>query len=214
MELFAKTRRNWLKKMIHMTSIPSHDTFNRIFQSITPENFTDFLINITKRLRKEISGEIVAFDGKTHCGTASENITPLHMLNAWAVQNRLVLGQLAVPEKSNEITAMPQLMDILDFQDCIVTSDALNCQKNIAGKAIEKKADYVLAIKGNHSEIYDEVKLFMDNLARNTAPAIETDYEKAHGRIEQRRFLLSTEIDWLETKDEWRDLKSFCMVER
>ncbi|MGE9986719.1 ISAs1 family transposase, partial [Desulfovibrio sp. SGI.169] len=140
MELFAKTRRNWLKKMIHMTSIPSHDTFNRIFQSITPENFTDFLINITKRLRKEISGEIVAFDGKTHCGTASENITPLHMLNAWAVQNRLVLGQLAVPEKSNEITAMPQLMDILDLQDCIVTSDALTCQKNIAGKTIEKKS--------------------------------------------------------------------------
>lgn len=213
MELFATTRKNWLKRVADMTSIPSHDTFNRIFQAISPDHFNDFLINITKRLRKKISGEIVAFDGKTHCGTASENASALHMLNAWAVQNRLVLGQLAVHEKSNEITAMPQLMDVLDLSDCIVTADALNCQKKIADKAVEKGADYVLAMKGNHQETYNEIKLFMDSLAQNTAPAIVTDYEKSHGRIEQRKFWISTEIEWLETRNEWTGLKSFCMVE-
>lgn len=213
MELFAKTRRAWLKKLVNMDSIPSHDTFNRIFQAIAPEHFNDFLINLTTRLRKKLSGEIVAFDGKTHCGTASENTSALHMLNAWAVQNRLVLGQLAVSEKSNEITAMPQLMDILDLDGCVVTADALNCQKKIAGKAIEKGADYVLALKGNQEKTYLEIKLFMDALTQKTDPAIETDYEKAHGRVEQRRYWLSTEIDWLETKNDWPGLKSVCMVE-
>lgn len=213
MELFAKTRKAWLTKVADMASVPSHDTFNRIFQALKPEHFSEFLVNMTMRLRKKISGEIVAFDGKTHCGTVSDKAPALHMLNAWAVENRLVLGQLPVHEKSNEIPAMPQLMDMIELNGCIVTADAMNCQKKIAAKALEKGADYVLAMKKNHPETYNAIKLYMDDLAQKAPPGISTCYEKGHGRIEQRKLWISQDIQWLENKNEWAGLKSICMVE-
>ncbi len=158
MEWFAATRREWLEENIGMISVPSHDTFNRLFQAISPEHFGECLINLTSRLREKISGDVVAFDGKTHRGVGNDKASCLHMLNAWSVSNGLVLGQLAVEEKSNEITTTPKLMEMLDLKDCIVTADAMNCQKAIAAKAIEKKADYVLAIKGNHPLAHEEIK--------------------------------------------------------
>ncbi len=100
-----------------MVSVPSHDTFNRIFQAVKPEHFAEFLTRVTDLIRENISGEIVAFDGKTHRGNGLDSA--LHMLNAWAVKNRLVLGQLPVPDKSNEISAMPQLMDMLELKDLL-----------------------------------------------------------------------------------------------
>jgi hypothetical protein len=98
-----------------MRSVPSHDTFNRVFQAISPQCFGECLIELSQRLREKISGDVVAFDGKTHRRTRGANCAALHMLNAWSVGNRLVLGQVAVEEKSNEITAVPQLMDVLDL---------------------------------------------------------------------------------------------------
>jgi len=213
MELFAQTRQAWLKRVVNMVSVPSHDTFNRIFQAIVPEHFGDFLIEMTNRLREKISGEIIAFDGKTHRGTGDGCNSALHMLNAWAVKNRLVIGQLPVPDKTNEITAMPQLMDIVELKDCVVTADALNCQKAIAAKAVEKGADYVLAMKGNHPEAHDEIRCYMDAYAQNVPPDLEMPLEKAHGRLECRKFWISGEIDWFEAKGEWSGLKSLCMVE-
>ena len=213
MELFAQAHKTWLKRVVGMASIPSHDTFNRIFQAIKPEHFAEFLARTTDRIRKNISGEIVAFDGKTHRGTGSGPDSALHMLNAWAVKNRLVLGQLPVPDKSNEISAMPQLMDMLELKECVITADALNCQKVIAGKAREKKADYVLAIKGNHPETYDAIRLFMDRQAENTKPIFKMPPDKAHGRLEWRKFWVSEDIDWLEARHEWAGLKSICVVE-
>ena len=213
MELFADAHKSWLKRGAGMVSVPSHDTFNRIFQAIKPEHFAEFLTRATDRIRKNISGEIVAFDGKTHRGTGDGLNSALHMLNAWAVKNRLVLGQLPVPDKSNEISAMPQLMDMLELNDCIITADALNCQKAVAEKAIEKKADYVLAIKGNHPEAYDEIRLFMDRQAENAKPIFEMRLDKAHGRLESRKFWVSEDIDWFESRYEWSGLKSICVVE-
>lgn len=213
MELFAQAHKSWLKRVAGMVSVPSHDTFNRIFQAIKPEHFAEFLARTTDHIRQNISGEIVAFDGKTHRSTGNGLDSALHMLNAWAVKNRLVLGQLPVQDKSNEISAMPQLMDILELKDCIITADALNCQKAIAGKAVEKKADYVLAIKGNHPEAYDEIRLFMDREAKNTKAVFEMPLDKAHGRLESRKFWVSEDIDWFEARHEWAGLKSICAVE-
>ena len=134
------------------------------------------------------------------------------MLNAWSVENRLVLGQLTVEEKSNEITAASKLMGMLDLKGCVVTADALNCQKSVVQKAVEKKADYVLAVKGNHLVMHDEIKRYMDALSANNPTGFES-VEKDHGRIETRRFWQSEDISWFADKKSWDGLRSFCMVE-
>ena len=212
MQTYARAKEDWLRKTIGMSSVPSHDTFNRLFQAISPEYFGECLIELSRRLREKISGEVVAFDGKTHRRTGDGKHSALHMLNAWSVDNRLVLGQLAVEEKSNEITAVPQLMDMLDLKGCVVTADALNCQRIIAAKAVEKKADYVLAVKGNQPTLHKELSLFMDKLSRDSEPGFES-VEKDHGRIEIRRCWQSEDINWYEDKHLWPGLRSFGMVE-
>lgn len=212
MEAYAKARAEWLREIVGMRSVPSHDTFNRVFQIISPQYFGECLIELSRRLREKISGDVVAFDGKTHRGTGNDKYSALHTLNAWSVENRLVLGQLAVEEKSNEITAMPQLMDMLDLKGCIITADALNCQKNIAAKAVEKKADYVLSVKGNHPVLHSELKQYMDDLASRDAPGFES-LEKEHGRIETRRCWQSDDIGWFSDKRKWAGLRSFCLME-
>jgi predicted transposase YbfD/YdcC len=128
------------------------------------------------------------------------------------VDNHLVIGQIAVEEKSNEITAIPQLMDMLDLKGCVVTADALNCQKAIAAKALEKKADYVLALKNNHPLMYKEASAFMDSISVQNLPAFET-IEKEHGRIETRRCWQSAALDWFEDKRLWPGLRSFGLIE-
>lgn len=212
MEDYAQARQDWLRERIGMRSVPSHDTFNRVFQAISPACFGQCLIELSKRLREQVSGDIVAFDGKTHRRTASGNGTALHTLNAWSVENRLVLGQLAVEEKSNEITAVPQLMDMLDLKGSVVTADALNCQKSVAAKAMQKKADYLLALKGNHPLFYEEVRMYMDGVSGQSPPGFE-QIEKDHGRIETRRCWQSDAIDWYEDKAQWPGLRSFVLIE-
>jgi len=212
MEAYAPARKDWLRKTVGMQSVPSHDTFNRVFQAISPEYFGKCLMELSRRLREKISGDVVAFDGKTHRRTAGTGKAALHTLNAWSVENRLVLGQLAVEGKSNEITAVPKLMDMLDLKGCVVTADALNCQKAVAQKAIEKQADYVLAVKGNHPIMYDEIRRYMDAFASNSPAGFES-VEKDHGRIETRFYWQSEDIAWFEDKKHWAGLRSFCMVE-
>jgi len=212
MEDYAKGRKEWLRKNIGMVSVPSHDTFNRVFQVIPAESMEKCLVEFSARLRKEVSGEVVAFDGKTHRRSGGGGKSALHVLNAWAGENRLALGQLAVGEKSNEITAMPLLMEMLVLKGCVVTSDALNTQKAVAAKAVEKEADYVLALKGNHPLMHEEVSCFMDDIAAREQPGWD-ETEKDHGRIERRRCWQSEEVDWYEGKDEWKGLRSFVLIE-
>ena len=212
MAAYAQARKDWLRDTVGMQSVPSHDTFNRVFQAISPACFGECLIELSRRLREKISGEVVALDGKTHRRTGGANCAALHMLNAWSLENRLVLGQVAVDEKSNETTAVPQLMDMLDLKGCIVTTDALNCQKTVAHKAIEKKADYVLAVKGNHPVMHDEIRHYLDAFAANTPAGFES-VEKDHGRIETRRYWQSEDIAWFEDKKNWAGLRSFCLAE-
>lgn len=212
METFAKSRKEWLKELTGMTCVPSHDTFNRVFQALCPDAFGEFLIKITHTLREKLSRDIVAFDGKTHRGVSKDKKSSLHILNAWSSENGLVLGQLAVPDKSNEITAMPQLVDILDLKGCVVTADAMNCQKAIAAKVVDGQADYVFALKENHSVAYAEISAYMDKLASEVKCGHVTT-DKGHGRIEKRHYWQTDDVEWFADKDLWKGLKSFGMVE-
>jgi predicted transposase YbfD/YdcC len=212
MEDYAQAKREWLCKHIGMRDVPSHDTFNRVFQAISPAGFGECLMELSRRLREQVAGDIVAFDGKTHRRTGGKNGHALHMLNAWSAENRLVLGQLAVEEKSNEITAVPKLMDMLDLKGCVVTADALNCQKTVAAKAMEKKAEYLLALKGNHPVFYEEVRTYMDELSLRSLPGFE-QIEKEHGRIETRRCWQSDSVEWYTDKAQWPGLRSFVLIE-
>lgn len=212
MEEYAQTKADWLRKNINMKSIPSHDTFNRVFQAISPKCFGECLLELSRRLREKVAGDVVAFDGKTHRRTGGEGNSALHVLNAWSVENHLVLGQLAVEKKSSEITAIPQLMEMLDLKGSVITVDALNCQKKVAAKALEKKADYIMALKGNHPLLYEEVSLYMDSISQNNAPGFEI-VEKDHGRIETRRCWQSEDISWYGDKKDWAGLRSFCLIE-
>ena len=212
MEAYAETKAEWLRRTVGMQNVPSHDTFNRVFQAISPACFGECLIALSSRLREKIAGDVVAFDGKAHRRTRSSKCSALHMLNAWSIENSLVLGQLAVEEKSNEITAIPQLMDMIELKGCVVTADAMNCQKAVAAKAIDRKADYILAVKGNQPDLYNDVRVYMDHLSVTLAPGFES-VEKDHGRIETRRCWQSDDISWYASREKWAKLNSFCLIE-
>ena len=169
-ELFGKEQEEWLKTFLKLEhGIPSHDTFGDVFAAIDSEMFRPCFMKWVEEIRQKISGEIVAIDGKTICG--SKNIPnskkAVHIVSAWAAQNGLVWGELAVNDKSNEITAIPALLKMLELSSCIVTIDAMGPQKEIAKEIIESKADYVLVVKENQPGLYDELSLFFSQKRKN-----------------------------------------------
>lgn len=230
MEDFGKAKKDWFATFLPLPNgIPSHDTFTRVFSILDPASFQDCFMRWTQSLREAIDREIVAIDGKAlrHAREAGGDIR--YIVNAWAGANRLILGQLKVPDKTNEITAVPTLLRALELAGCIVTTDAMGCQKKIAREIIEADADYVLALKGNHETVHEEVMSFLDHeIARHAAPApprmtgtpepavtfatLETA-DKGHGRLEIRRYYQSTDLGWFADLDEWEGLKSVGMVE-
>ena len=170
MEDFGNAKLEWFKTFLSLPNgIPSHDTFNRVFQALDPKEFQDAFLNWTQSVRQAIPDEIVAMDGKAlrRALTASKN--PRYIVSAWAEDNGLVLGQLKVEEKTNEITAVPQLLRVLELSGCIVTLDAMGCQKNIAKEIKEADAEYVLALKGNQETVHAEVKAFLDDTGLQVA---------------------------------------------
>jgi len=165
-------------------------------------------------------GEIIAIDGKTLCNSMDlENFSSaIHMVSAFATQARLVLAQQKVDEKSNEITAIPKLLDLLDLNGHIVTIDAIGTQKAIAKKIVEKGGDYVLALKGNQGTLNEDVRLFLETeLKKNSSKIIEDHFEetdKGYGRLEIRKCFVSSKIDWLNQKEQWVGLKTIAMAAR
>lgn len=216
MVVFGQTKKDWLKRYLQLPNgIPSHDTFRRVFCLLKPEHFNQTLVEWTQKLREQSGGEVVAIDGKSLRRTGKTKEDIVHVVSAWAQTNRLVLGQLKVDEKSNEITAVPKLLRMLELSGCIVTLDAMGTQKNIAKEIHEADADYVLALKGNHGTAHQEVKSFIDDaIAQKHAhlKSIES-VEKDHGRIETRRAWITEEIDWFADGKQWENLKSFGAVE-
>ena len=195
----------WLRQYIELPNgIPDSDTFRRVFERIDPKEMAEILNEIT-----EVIGKTVAIDGKTICGSGNERHKAYHVVSAWVAENQITLGQLATEEKSNEITAVPELLDMLDVQGSTVTADAMSCQKSIAAKIIEKGADYVLAVKMNQPMLYEDIKLYFENA--EFAERVHT-LEKNHGRIEKREYYLETDISWLAERKEWVGINSIGMV--
>ena len=162
---FGRANEDWFKEFLELENgIPSADTFIRVFTLIDPEEYERSFIAWMQLLYKISEGEIVAIDGKAVKGTYDHDLrkTVLHLVSAFSTQNGLVLGQVATSEKSNEITAIPTLLDLLNLKGCIVTIDAAGCQKAIAKKIAEKEANYILALKGNQEQFHDDIKLFVD----------------------------------------------------
>lgn len=200
--------------------IPSPDTFRRLFERLDPEAFTACFTAWVATLRRQTNGEVVSIDGKTlrHSFDTAAGRAPIHVISAWASKNRLVLGQLKVDDKSNEIPAIPVLLALLDLQGCTVTIDAMGCQKEIARQIIAQGGDYVLALKGNQGTLHADVAEFFGDARSRAFAGVAHQYtetvEKDHGRIEKRRYWLVAEIDWLVARHDWAGLRSIGMIER
>jgi predicted transposase YbfD/YdcC len=229
MEDFGKAKEDWFKTFLGLRhGIPSHDTFNRVFQALDPKEFLDCFLRWTQSVRTSIAQEIVALDGKALRRAMNEKENCKYVVSAWAENNGLVLGQLKVEEKSNEITAVPELLRVLELAGCIVTVDAMGCQKKIAKEIVEADADYVLALKGNQEKVHEEVKSFLDDaveekkkerprgavVAKGMSRLQEwVTVEKDHGRMETRRYYQSDDLEWFADQGKWEGLTSVGMVE-
>lgn len=216
MELFARTRLPWLKTFLELPGgPPGHDTFNRLFQALDPQAFLDAFVRWVESVRLPHAGEVVALDGKALRRAVRPGQSVRHLISVWACENRLVLGQRQVDDKSNEITAVPALLRALDLAGCIVTADALHCQKTIAKEITEADADYVLALKGNQGTVHDEVKTYLDDACGREAVELATlvTTDKDHGRVEVRRYWQSERIGWFADRKKWEGLRSVGVVE-
>lgn len=213
MELFGIEREEWLRTFLELPNgIPSHDTFGDVFAAIKPEQLHTGFLEWVETIRQRISGEIVAVDGKTIRGSRSvtENKQAVHVVSAWAAENGLVLGELATAEKSNEITAIPALLKLLELKGCIVTIDAMGTQKEIAKTIQAAQAEYVLPVKENQASLYEDISLYFSTEKEGCDYA--KTVEKSHGRYEIRECYATTAIDWLTQKNEWAGLHGIGMI--
>jgi predicted transposase YbfD/YdcC len=220
MEEYGKAKYQWFKGFLELPNdIPSHDTFGRVFSRLSPEEFRECFLSWINAVNEITGGQVVAIDGKTlrRSFDKASDKAAIHMVSAWAEANRLVLGQVKVDDKSNEITAIPKLLNMLELSGCIVTIDAMGCQKGIAKLIIDKEADYILALKGNHGNLYEDVKFFFEDALKNGFGEFKYQYHETidndHGRIEIRRYWAISDISWLYEKEQWKGLKSIGMVE-
>ena len=215
MELFAREKEAFLRQFLKLEKgLPSHDTFSRVFRLLDPEQFSACFQRFTSKFSQACQG-VVAIDGKVlrRSFDKASGKSPLHMVSAWGCEQRLVLAQIATDAKSNEITAVPQLLKLLSLEGTIVTVDALNCQRTIAQQIIDQGGDYAFALKGNQGTLHDDVGTFLnDPLTKATTEHSTVDAD--HGRIETRAVVISTDIDWLQERHRWPGLQAIGKVTR
>lgn len=218
--LYAIRKREWLTQVLHLLDgVPSYPTFWTVFALLDPIALEKSFVRWVRSRVNLKRGDVVSIDGKAQRGTAKRGQPHsfVHIVSAWAAANHLTLGQLKVDGKSNEITAIPQLLEVLDIEGTVVTIDAMGCQTDIAEKIVEKNADYVLALKGNQGTMADEVENYFTqaeaiNFEGITCDAVGTR-DTRHGRVEKREVYVTEELDWLpQKKDEWKNLRSIVMV--
>jgi len=216
--LWATANDAWLKEFdICVNGVPSHDTLSRFFRYLDPKVFEQCFISWTQRVAKVVGG-VIALDGKTICNSADKagGTRAIHVVSAFSADNDMVLGQLSTEAKSNEITAFPLLIEMLDLKGAIVTIDAAGCQKNIAHQIRDKGGDYVLALKGNQGKLHDETNNFFQQALLVTPEESGCDYykneEQSRGRLEKREVWTIDDLDWLPQKDDWKDLKSLICL--
>ncbi len=215
-ERFGILRKEWFKQFLDMEhDVPSHDTFNRVFAVLDSTQFMSCFMNWVEKLATKLK-KTVAIDGKSLRATRSvtQNLGALHVVNVWCCANKLILGQQVVSDKSNEITAIPLLLDLLALEGATITMDAMGCQKEICTKIREKKADYVLSLKGNHGNLHDDVTLYFESFHKGQLSSKAFHHhtiEKNHGRIEERDYWAVPLPDGLRSEG-WTDLESIAMV--
>jgi predicted transposase YbfD/YdcC len=216
---FGRKKREWLATFLDLSEgIPSHDRFNAILAAINPAEFEKCLLGWIVTLHEITEGQIVAIDGKTlrRSFDAASSKAAIHMVSAWATANHITLGQVAVDAKSNEITAIPKLLEMLEITGALVTIDAMGCQVEIADSIVERKADYCLAVKGNQPTLCGGIENYFgdqleDDFARSTVRRYETE-EKGHGRVEHRYYFICPVPDDLPDRGRWRGLKAIGMT--
>ena len=212
-EEFGKKKQNWLEGFLRLRNgIPSHDTFNRVFSMIDPQKFSNCFINWTNSICKLTDGEVISIDGKALRATAepSKGKSCIYLVSAWASENKLMLGQQKVAEKSNEITAIPSLLEALVLKGCIITIDAMGCQRDIAKAIIDKEADYILALKGNQGLLHQHVQ---QSFEIENPTETNTELDLGHGRIEKRTCSIMSDLKWIDEPEKWSGLKTIIKVD-
>ncbi|CAN5281452.1 ISAs1-like element ISSod22 family transposase [soil metagenome] len=219
--LFGRERRSWLQRFLHLSNgIPSHDTFERVFDRLDPQAFQACFRQWVEVIQERLSFKHVAIDGKTLRGSGTNELKTLHLVSAWASAQRLSLGQVATSEKSNEITAIPLLLELLELNGALVTIDAMGCQTAIAEKIIERKGDYVLTVKENQPHLLEDIQQSFVDANENDFKGLEYDTfetrEKGHGREEFRSYTVLHSTEGLRDAANWKNLTTIgmCYSER
>jgi predicted transposase YbfD/YdcC len=212
MEDFGKAKLSWLKTFLKLPEgIPSHDTFNRVFSLLDPKKLGDCFLQWTRAVFRTTKGEVISIDGKTICGSRDKGKKSIvHMISAWAEINNIVLGQLKVDDKSNEITAIPELLKLLVLKGCIITIDAMGCQKEIASQIVDQEADYVFALKGNQGNLLQQTE---DSFRFLPIKSVSEDIDADHGRVERRICSVIDDLSMIEAREDWKNLQSIVKVE-
>jgi predicted transposase YbfD/YdcC len=214
-EDFGTMKLEYLRRYFpYKHGIPSDDTLRRFFRVLDPEVFEGCFIKWIKSFQLELAEKIVAIDGKTSRRSFDGEGRPMHLVSAFASELGIVLGQLKTEEKSNEITAIPDLLDLLDITGAVITIDAMGCQSKIVEKIIEKEADYLIGLKGNQGTLNADVRLLFENKPKQTVFKCGEDYDKGHGRLEHRRCTVTQDLRWLKAQHpQWKALRSIVEIE-
>lgn len=219
-EHYGNSKREWLETFLELPNgIPSHDTFERMFARLRPEQVQQCFLNWVQAVFNISDGQLISLDGKTLRGSYQQGGKQgmIHMVSAWASENRLVLGQRKVNEKSNEITAIPELLKVLDLNGAVVSIDAMGCQTEIAAQIVSQQGDYVLALKGNQGDLHQDVQQLFDQAHSQNFRGIEHDFyetqEQGHGRQEIRRYWVMGNTDYLIGAENWANLTTIGCVE-
>lgn len=220
-ELFGQSKLDWLRTFLALPNgIPSHDTFGRVFSRLKPDPLERCFMEFMKGLAQASGGGLLALDGKTlrNSFDRAGDKSAIHLVSAWCETNRMVLGQIATEEKSNEITAIPKLLALLDLTDTVVTIDAMGCQKKIAEQIVQQNGHYLLQVKENQPGLHEVVSGTMNELIDRRVPGQETAFHQevdaGHGRVETRRIWTTEWTGWYADRADWAGLTTFICVER
>ncbi len=216
---WSREKKDWLARFLDMSSgVPSHDRFNAVFAAIKPAEFEQCLLSFITALHEVTDGQVIAIDGKTlrRSFDAASSKAPIHMVSAWASANHISLGQVVTDAKSNEITAIPKLLDILEIQGCLVTIDAMGCQREIAEQIVVGGGDYVLAVKGNQPKLHQAIESFFATHLEDDCNSVDCrrfeSHEKGHGRQDDRYYYLAKLPEGFVEGSKWRGLKAIGLA--
>lgn len=213
-ENYGKAKINYLRKYLdYVNGVPSDDTIRRLFRSINPDSFKTIFCEWVKSIANVVDAKVIAIDGKSNRRSYNDDASMLHIVSAFATEVRVVLGQEKVSNKSNEITAIPKLLELLDIKNHIITIDAMGCQYNIANKIVDKGADYIFSLKGNQGSLSEDVTLYFNASTNKKALSDHADFNKGHGRLETRECIVCNDVQWLrDSHPHWKTIQSIIQI--